>query len=370
MALRKRPIPLAFGTGVHTGLQCLLETGDIEQAVTVGHKEFSEEAQTRGLELQPNEDSLFVYNEQRHLLEALLRAWFLVRWPKFQEEYEILDVELEELWRLAENKGFMARADGVLRSRADGSLYILSFKTAKSFDRKIESMGRSDIQGISELVAVEGRLGERVQGIQMEYLVKGSRNEYPKGSGLYRTYSPLVHPWIGPQGRMAWSWSWSDLDGNHTLGGKYRQVNIWEQMSIKGWIENLASGQVQPEAGSCLGNYIQSPLPYNRNRGEIDSWKIQAEVEADEMQNKSQIVEEMRKNEDLAAFSYALDRNFIQRRHSCEFPTKCPMYDICFGSAGPEPEEDPRFTWREPHHLMEQAVMEARDAKKEQAQES
>lgn len=348
----KRPLPLAFGGSCHLGLENLLRGEGIDKAVQIAQSEFEQQARGRGLELEQNESAYDVYKEQSALLEALLRAWYIVRYPSFIAEYEILALEKEELWEVCPDIKFMARADGLLRSRSEGDLYILSFKTAKEYRKKQGDSGRTDIQGISELVAVEERLGERVQGIQMEYLVKGRRDEWPKGSGIYQTANPLIRPWCGPNGRLAHTWYWEDLDGGHTLGSKYRKTFVPDFSSIADWIDKLASGVVQPEAGSCLERYIISPIAYHRNRDEIESWKIQARKQAGEMDYHGKAVELARMEE--RDFLGALDEHFVQHRHSCEYPTKCPMWDICFG-AGPE---SGKFVAREPHHELEQQYAE------------
>lgn len=348
---RRQQLPLLFGSCAHLGLQKILENGDLDGALSAADHEFTLQARAKGLDLQASEDAVFVYNEQRALLEALLRAWFLVRYPSFRAEYEVLDIEREELWTPTDGIGFMARADGLLRSRSDESLYILSFKTAKQWSSKNDQEARNDIQGISELVAIESRLGERIQGIQMEYLIKGRRDEFPKGSGIYRTYNPLIHPWYNQgTGKYAWKWDWQDLDGGHTLGGKFRQVNIWEREGVREWVQLLLTSTVQSEAGDCLPHYIISPIPYYRNRDEITSWQIQAATQAKELKTKLELTEVGREHGVLLS---ALDVEFPQYRHSCNYPTACPYKQICFGSSGPEPEQDPRYEWREPHHTLE-----------------
>lgn len=348
----KQALPLAFGSSAHLGLERVLRGEGIEKGVAVALEEFELQARGRGLELEVNESAHAVYLEQCALLEALLRAWFIVRYPSFIEEYEILDLEREEEWKPNDSITFMARADGVLRSRSSGDLFVLSFKTAKGYDKRISELGRSDIQGISELVAVEERLGERVQGIQMEYLVKGRREEWPKGSGIYQTSNPLIRPWIGPDGRLAHSWYWEDLDGRHTLGSKYRKLLITDRLPVKEWISLLASGTVQPEAGPCLEQWIVSPLPYNRNRDEVESWKRQTEAEAYRMNIQTEPIEIARL---IGAdkFAAALDDLSPQHRHSCEFPLPCPYKRICFGTAGPEPEQSGQYIERQPNHPQE-----------------
>jgi hypothetical protein len=331
------------------GLEHILRGEGIEKAVQVAQHEFELQARARGFELAQHENAYEVYREQTALLEALLRAWYIVRYPSFVEEYEILDLEREETWKVSPDITFMARADGVLRSKRDGDLYVLSFKTSKQYNKKTGDQGRSDIQGISELVAVEERLGERIAGIQMEYLIKGRRDEWPKGSGIYQTANPLIRPWCGPSGQLAHTWYWQDLDGGHTLGSKYRKVFIPDTgMSIADWVQELASGRVQPQAGSCLEHWIVSPVSYCRNRDEVESWKIQARQQAGDMDYHGKTVELERMEE--RDFSSALDQHFVQHRSSCEYPTRCDFYDVCFG-AGPD---SGKYVEREPHHELEQ----------------
>ncbi len=212
VAPSRRALPLAFGGSMHMGLEQLLRGEGVQRGVEVALHEFELQARGQGLELQPNESAYEVYREQSALLEALLRAWYIVRYPSFMEEYEVVDLEREEEWKPSEAITFMARADGVLRNRASGDLYVLSFKTTKQYSGKSAKEARMDIQGMSELVAVEERLGERVQGIQMEYLVKGRREEWPKGSGIYQTSSPLIRPWTNADGKLAHNWDLKDLE--------------------------------------------------------------------------------------------------------------------------------------------------------------
>lgn len=356
VALQQRPLPLAFGGATHLGLQRLLETGDVGVAVTAALSEFEEQCRTRGLELNAREDQYSVFKEHAALLEALLRSWAIVRLPSFLAEYEVVDLEREEEYEIAPGIVLMARADGVLRQRGTGDLFVLSFKTTKQYGLWRDQEARTDIQGISELVAVESRTGERVQGIQMEYLVKGARQEWPRGSGIYQVNNPLIRPWFGPMG-YAHSWDWDDADGHHTLGSKYRKVPIWEKMPIAEWIDKLASSEIQPEAGECLSKYVVSPLPYLRNRDEIESWKTQVVPQARQILVNKEIVEQ----DDTLQFHEKLDLFFPQYRHSCNYPTRCPYTDVCFGPCGPEPEESGKYVWREPHHEREVEALSAKE---------
>jgi len=131
----------------------------------------------------------YLWKEQSGLVEALVRAYARRKLRPLLESHEVLEVEREGEWELSSwygpryvetgeivNAGtldeakvfetehvslrFMSRPDALLRSRADNSLYLMSFKTAASWDRRKELDAQHDMQGLSEGVEVERRLGE------------------------------------------------------------------------------------------------------------------------------------------------------------------------------------------------------------------
>ena len=130
----------------------------------------------------------------------------------------------------------MSRHDGLLRDRQSDQLYLLSYKTTGSWDRRRAADAQTDMQGLSEAVDVENRLGEawellmdeqhepaklewraakiadlanpatavwlanqpeppRILGVRYEYLLKGSRRQDdkdPDQPGRYVFDSSLV----------------------------------------------------------------------------------------------------------------------------------------------------------------------------------
>jgi hypothetical protein len=115
----------------------------------------------------------YLWKEQSALVEGLVRAYARRRLRPLLEEFEVLEVEREGTWELARQDGvgyvrfgtdysivFCSRPDALLRSRSDNSLYLMSFKTAASWDRRKELDAQHDMQGLSEGVEVERRLGE------------------------------------------------------------------------------------------------------------------------------------------------------------------------------------------------------------------
>jgi hypothetical protein len=154
------------------------------------------------LERQRNAGAEFddwLWQEQAALVEGLVRAYAKRRLRPLLEEFEVLEVEREGDWELASLVGddgywrcdhcgiafhspnldtsdllcgkckkgtlssgselrFMSRPDALLRSRADNSLYLLSYKTAAAWDVRKARDAEHDMQGLSEGVEVEKRL--------------------------------------------------------------------------------------------------------------------------------------------------------------------------------------------------------------------
>src|SRR6185436_13246220 len=122
-----------------------------------------------------------------------------------------------------------------------------SYNSVLVFDDEGEQVDKNkyDDQGISELIAVEKLLGEEVEGIRMEFFVKGPRKKstyyFSDGSKEQRKMqqSFLVHPWKKDTGLVveyALKWEWKDESGaTRKLGKGWIRSNIWEERSIKDW---------------------------------------------------------------------------------------------------------------------------------------
>ena len=113
-------------------------------------------------------------------VEAMVRAYARRRLRPLLEQFEVLEVEREGEWKLGEAllpedlviDGevcgveqvptpiiFMSRLDALLLERQTGYLYLQSYKTTGQWDRRREADAQVDMQGLSEAVDVENRLG-------------------------------------------------------------------------------------------------------------------------------------------------------------------------------------------------------------------
>jgi hypothetical protein len=316
-------IPFATGSFSHHGLALLLSGMDVDTAVQQSIQNYREAVAKKGIQLELGESESSVAEEQIALVEGMLRAYAIIKLPEILNEYEVMEVEFEDVWDFAtfdeEPIKLMARADALLREKNSNELYIQSFKTAAHYDRRAASEAEHDVQGLSEAAATEVRLarwwqqvnkGEtfkeqlgfnidtpmykylracdappRIAGIRMEYLLKGRRMEYPEDSGIYVQYSPLIRGYMkegitGPE--FGWKREWKDDSGSkRRLDYRtWKAFNAWEQPGgIKAWIDLLATGSVQPDAGECLPAQFVTPIPYMRQEDDLRDWYEQTVVQ-------------------------------------------------------------------------------------------
>ncbi len=353
-------IPLTTGTHVHAGAQPLLDNAragqelDIEAAVAIGLDGYWRDVTTRGFDLEENEVAADVAKEQAALTEALIRLMGMKVVPWLLEDgYKILAVELECEWEIAPGLVMMGRPDAVMLHEPTGEIRLLSLKTKKRWDSRADKANSHDDQGISEAVCYEAsHPGEQVSAVVMPTLLKGDRRKDEK-TGQYQQSCPLIRGWRQEnRGKTlyAHTYRWKDEFGNRTLamngGSKWESFNAWDEPGgVKGWMERLATGTIQPEAGDPLAQSVMIPTPYYRQEADVQAWKQQITQQEKEIDN----------NLDWLSAGGSIDMVFPQYRHSCHYPGDCSYLDLCYGP--PQMAEDPlatdRFMWRIPHHELE-----------------
>lgn len=173
-------INFLVGLGLHKGLETLLKTSDIDQAAKSVEDEWTVNLSGTTMTFQ--------YEEGRALSTALLLGWYRVRWEAFQEQYEILAVEKETRTLLAPNVTLMARADAIVRDRETGLCLVFNWKSS-SEKKDWTAKWQNDVQAMTEALASEDFIGEKVHGCVFEGFYKGTRNSDQSSSPLIRGYS-------------------------------------------------------------------------------------------------------------------------------------------------------------------------------------
>lgn len=344
----KKPLPLAVGGSVHVGLATLLSGGDESEAVSAALSDFAQyaarldlpdgeqlapPAEGEDVELrQQFEQSVsqadeYLYHEQAALIEGLVRAYARRRLRPLLEEYEVLEVEREGTWQLADlsrpratqnavdgldtpamedwaSVVFMSRPDALLLNRRTRSLELLSYKTAASWDVRKERDAQHDMQGLSEAIEVEQRLGEwwhevnyegasdrlanlptsleipqniwkylatlpappRILAVRYEYILKGERRKDKDLSARLgfeaRTQSSLLtRAYLNAgmtSGDEQWNWSYDYIKEDGAASKLYAKNwparAVWEHLPTKAWVDMLdatmmATGEENREMG-------------------------------------------------------------------------------------------------------------------------
>lgn len=218
-----------------------------------------------------------------------------------------------ELW-------FMSRPDALLRERRTNELYLLSYKTTGSWDVRKARDIEHDMQGLSEGVEVERRLGEwwrelralsgsnehteiflknegislamqdflvhaaappRIHAIRYEHLLKGYRAEdrelsarlgvtvWTQRSHLVRQYVATSVPKKGEGGYrvgdVCWSWEFyrpEDDKDSKLAWQNWKSRAAWEHGTIRAWIDQLEQSEMLMSGQDSTVGMEPRPLGY------------------------------------------------------------------------------------------------------------
>lgn len=408
---------LTLGSVFHTGLYHLYNGCSLDEAVgralygdTQGWEGYWPLVKKSEFALIETEAAEYVYYEQASLGEALIRGYFYAGLPKLLEEYNILETEYDEQAYFTDRTvpGFGLRwgirTDGLLQDKTTGDLVVLSLKTKKEWRKGDENKCKRDMQGYTELHAVEQRIqrwhgileGNReavtheprehaakatgvpvwyikrfleghepfVFGVKMEFALKGWRGESPKGSGQYKFNNPLIRPWRKANefsdDEYAVKYEFQDENGGgHRLGKGWNQINIWDQgqMGVKDWVEYCVNNRIQNFApGFTLQDRFVFPSLMMRNPVDMDRKIRQIVTQEYQVHVGREAALQALREGNIPEFNDALDIYFHQQQdfpHDCSY---CSYEAICFG-AGDEyrinPLAHPKYVRRTPNHVTE-----------------
>jgi len=96
-----------------------------------------------GKNLQTDKQQWFTFNEQKALVEGLVRAWYIVELPRLVERYKVLAVErdIEPIvisLSYDYNILFQAKVDAEFQEIATGDYVNYSLKTTKQWSERNE----------------------------------------------------------------------------------------------------------------------------------------------------------------------------------------------------------------------------------------
>lgn len=378
----------------------------------------------------------YLTEELRAQVEGMVRAYARRRLRPLLSEFEVLEVEREGEWHLTDAMlpgtryqwvrnidhesfcvecgvaaddpqgakfceaprtaeiWFASRHDALLRERSTGFLYLQSYKTTGSWDRRKEAEAQIDMQGLSEAVDVDRRLAEawqlinntqvrnldenqaitdrlseianpavvrwlqtlptapQVLGVRYEYLIKGARRQDKKDQerpGRYVCESPLIRAYqqagITAEDRR-WSpcYEWWDLvgKGKRVDYRSWSKAPVWRFMTIEAWIDLLDSPadptspmnekyDVDGNPLDILAEQFVNPIHVYRNTDDMADMIQQLQSDERAVAESVAIVHVAAASGDFALLRSALNTEFPQNRRSCVYPGRCEFYSVCYG---------------------------------------
>ena len=361
---RKLAIPLVTGIYVHEGLEKALNGMAPTEAAGSARSAYLEEVTARGLAVEEGTDEGSVVEEQAAHVEALVLAWCRVRLPRWLDEYEVVEVEVEDRVPLSEDVTLAVRADAVVRRKADHRMFVINFKTVGQADDRWLRQWEVDMQLMTELLAAERRHGGTFGGVIIEGLVKGPRvgvDQWLKEVRGEDKATNLHH--YADRSRLLYGYK-ADADPPLIPTTMYQSEGTtrkgWKKFAT--WQENFG----QPAGMSALdywinwlpeevveGCFVIVP-PIMRDADRIEA-KVRQIVTIERMVHANRIQLDTAENTHLISIGEEtgslLDERFPQNERSCVYPSVCPCWDLCYtGNCAEDPAGSGLYQARVDHH--------------------
>ena len=362
---KSKGLPLQFGSAFHEGAEVLLTPQvvpdnkvRIEIAVNTAKKFLRTQFEVAGVafdgETPDDIQKAMEYGqeEQMALAEGLLRGWWAYEGEQFLDTFEVVEVEAEGRAKLSDDLVLMYRPDAVVREKATGDHYIISWKTTSTFSSRNIKQAKVDMQSMSEVFGVVQARGISVEGVLYKIAVKGQRRK-DNWDGLYKQSSHLIYGWKklgnggGDEAEWSWAYSWEKEDGGgeSRLGKGWRRVPIWRDYpgGVKQWITDLSANQIFPRHIDALQAIFPQSLPVERRKDEVESWVRQT------VEQENRIAENLIDlDETILGFDEELDKRFPQHTHSCHSYSGCSFIPVCW--EGVKAEVGELYQIRVPNH--------------------
>ncbi len=333
---KHNPMELVYGLGVHLGAEQIILGKSIDEAVktSLAFLDGPEGLKKTFPQIEVSKEKLDEHTyfaiEMRSMAEAHLRGWYRVRWPSFNQKYEVISTEQERRTLLAPNVMLMSREDALLRERETNLLLILNWKTSTGLN-EWDIKWKRDVQAWTEALAVEHEIGEPVAGCLFEGFDKGLRKKGRQYTNLIYGYKLEVpgeetrysSKYVAPSKKSPW-----------------QLFRVWEETSfgpspLSYWINWLSWDEVDE-------NFATSDPIYKDDRV-TQAWVNQVVRLETEIEHvlRPEVSEEEREIYFIQNFSH----------FNCK---RCPFNDICdLTTSLKEQIEMGKFVAREDHHKME-----------------
>jgi hypothetical protein len=309
----------------------------------------------------------------------MVYGWYLTAYQRFKDSYDVVagGVEQEEeiAWLVGEGgeqaeMKLLTRTDILARSRASSNAIVFNLKSTKDANKRWRDTFLYDMQTLTEAMAVENRIGVKVEGVVIEGMIKGISREWPEGSGFYQYSNSLIYAWVkesegaslpGEDGGTVYEPEWNYTCNsphvmgngqkcvggrNHTLGKGFRKRAVRDCYpgGVYSWIDYL----LRTHPATLESYFVQLP-PINRDEWQVERWKRQVLPAEKARQDKAAIVDGLFvKGDKDGAYKY-MDFAFpMKAGYEC---VTCPYSSLCW-EAG-DPTDEGVWKGRVPNHPKE-----------------
>lgn len=326
-------LELFIGIALHDGLAAIAEGIAIDDIATAGFKQVYVpliEAATNPNTGEIQDEDIDYAKEQATLVEGLLRGFHKHVWPRLMNDYTVYLVEKPMVYRHGD-LGMMVKADLVLQSKLDETLWYVEYKSTSSKREEWVKSWETNVQLHSSIYAIEQSEGIEVTGVIVQGLYKGYESYGKLSSPMCYAYKKSGNPPF-TQSQVSYKY----LNG-------WRRTPTWElEGGLKAWVEGM------PE--EVLADQFPQTPPIFINKDLIDAFFRQQTM------RQHQIIDALvnLKSADLDAWDKqsVLDEVFPQNFEACT-PSwgrfECQYKLLCHGGV-----EDPLmhgFVARDVKHL-------------------
>lgn len=380
--------PYITGHFIHEGIELVLKGVSGREAAETSSKAYFEAWAPLLVanDILPETSAMMMMELQQEvdLVQAIVYGWSLVGYPRFVSQYNVVEggIEQEEeiSWLIGDGEEqaevrLLTRTDILAQSKDGRVIHLFNLKSVADPNERWRSGFQRDMQTLTETLAVESRLGVKVDGVVIEGLVKGKNSEYPKGSGFWQSGSKLIYAWVKESSGVlpgesagteyASSWDYQCINphvmGNnkrcpggrdHTLskgsGWRKRPVRDAYPGGVIGWLDYL----LRSEPSTLESYFLQLPA-ISRDEFQVERWKRQKLVAEKVRQDHAAEVDEAFLAGDNQKAYILLDYYFDQfEGYQC---SGCSYESLCWEADSPFYED--KWKPRIPNHKMEAEML-------------
>ncbi len=389
-----KSLPLVFGDAFHQAAEIFLSGGDVDAAVARAVNFLNLTFSLNGVDLGDEKATNYGVEEQKAIVEGLIRGWCIFKRPAFLEAFEVLEVEQEGRAALTRHSKYveidrfpateeqaaqgieyisfkkelkdcgdadielMFRPDALVREKLTGDFYIVSWKTASTFGQYTVNQMNSDMQSMSEVWGIQNTHSPNtphaytadgdiivppfphanIEGVLYLIAVKGQR-KFDDYLGFKVQNTPLAYGWVRKgvtedEDEWAHSYGWATEEVNPKTG-KNVQTKLGKGFRKVSIWDNYAGG-----VKAWIDDLSQGRItPRHINPFEaIFPESLPVSRRADEIESwRRQIVsQEGRVRQRVRAVEAeptveTLDREWPQHTARCyDYMSRCQFWDACF----------------------------------------